>query len=66
MNHLATYLGLLGLTSMVERVRLLHGNLRVTTEAGRGTEILVRVPRAEQAESHACERGGPAAHGPTG
>jgi signal transduction histidine kinase len=34
----------LGLSSMMERVRLIRGNLSITSEPGRGTVVEVRVP----------------------
>jgi PAS domain S-box-containing protein len=36
----------LGLVSIEERVRLLHGTLRVTSRPGHGTDLLVRIPLA--------------------
>ncbi len=38
----------LGLVSMQERVRLVHGEFSVTSSPGRGTLISVRVPKKEQ------------------
>jgi signal transduction histidine kinase len=32
--------------SIEERVRLLHGTLRVTSRPGHGTDLLVRIPLA--------------------
>lgn len=34
----------LGLISLEERIRLLNGVLRITSEPGRGTELLACVP----------------------
>jgi PAS domain S-box-containing protein len=34
----------LGLVSMEERIKLLQGSLHITTQAGRGTELRVRIP----------------------
>jgi two-component system sensor histidine kinase UhpB len=39
----------LGLVSIEERVRLLHGTLRVTSRPGHGTDLLVRIPLARTA-----------------
>ena len=41
----------IGLTSMEERTRLLHGQIHITSAPGKGTEIKVTVPAQYQSES---------------
>jgi signal transduction histidine kinase len=51
--------GQLGLSGMHERAALLGGSVHVTSEPGRGTTVIVRLPLAEEKHgAHSCAAGG--------